>query len=113
MVRNELVLRLFLLSTLEHDEARRFLDWIAESHGTQRDTLRAEIATADSTADHPAGRGLTRLFEEFGLRSLEVLAEWARWALDHIDSADAPRLPPEASGAAVGRVRSTGRRGLP
>ena len=91
VVRNEFVLRLFLLSTLDPAEARRLLAWMAEANTKQLEELRASVAAFDAAADPAAGLPMQRLVAEFGLRSFQLLTEWAEWAIERIDQTDKPR----------------------
>lgn len=82
VVRNEFVLRLFLLSTLDADDARVVLRWVAEENARGAATLRDKIGKADVEAP-PVAPG--RLAAEFGLRSFEMTHDWALWALNLTD----------------------------
>jgi PadR family transcriptional regulator AphA len=89
-VRNEQVLRMFLLSTLDPDDARVVLDRIAESSAAGAAELR------DIRARHGgvplAGRdGFGLLAAEFGLRQYEAVHDWALWAIAQLD--DKPDEP--------------------
>jgi PadR family transcriptional regulator AphA len=90
VVRNEFVLRLFLLSTLDADDARTLLRPVAEESARELATLREAIATADATAPRGEGPALGRLVAEYGLRSFQTMHDWALWALDRIDQVDTP-----------------------
>jgi virulence activator alpha len=85
VVRNEFALRLFLLSTLDPAEARRLPEWTADANARQLEELRANVAALDAAADPDAGLPLRRLVTEFGLRSFQLLTEWAEWASERID----------------------------
>jgi len=85
VVRNEFVLRLFLLATLDPAEARRLLEWTADINAKQLEELRASVAAFDAAADPAAGLPMQRLVAEFGLRSFQVLSEWTEWAIERID----------------------------
>ncbi len=93
VVRNELVLRLFLLSTLDPAEARRLLAWMADANTKQLQQLRASVAAFDAAADPAAALPMGRLVAEFGLRSFQLLTEWAEWAIQHLDQTDKPPTP--------------------
>ena len=89
LVRNEFVLRLFLLAALEPSEARTVLRHLAAENDAALAGLREQVdkfgaAAAPGTPPPP----LNRLVAEFGLRSYETMREWAQWALDNIDEAD-------------------------
>lgn len=99
VVRNEFVLRLFLLSTVDPAEARRLLELTAAANDRQLEELRASVAAFDAAADPAAGLPIQRLVAEFGLRSFQVLSEWASWAVERLDQTDStqkaePDAPP-------------------
>lgn len=79
-VRNEQVLRMFLLSALEPADQRLMLTRIAENTGAAAAELRAVV---DTPGEGPRA-GFGRLAGEFGIRQYEAVHEWALWALDHI-----------------------------
>lgn len=87
VVRNEFVLRLFLLAALDPAEARGLLAWMAEANAKQLDVLRANIEAFDAAADPAAGLPMNRLVAEFGLRSFQVLGEWVEWVIERMDRA--------------------------
>jgi PadR family transcriptional regulator, regulatory protein AphA len=90
-VRNEFVLRLFLLSTLEAPEARRLLSEYADEARRELTHLHELIQHVESRwKDDPLDFG--RLAAEYGLRSLQCTQEWARWAVEQLDRADARTL---------------------
>lgn len=93
VVRNEFVLRMFLLSTLDPSEARRLLAWTAEANARQLEELRAGVAAIDAADDAADGLPLRRLVAEFGLRSFQLLTEWAEWAIERIDQTGKIRNP--------------------
>ena len=90
-MRNEFVLRLFLLSTLEPEEARAALRGLVAQNDAALAELREQVDKFDAVAEPGAAPPLNRLVAEFGLRSFETLREWATWALDHIGENPAPR----------------------
>jgi PadR family transcriptional regulator, regulatory protein AphA len=78
-VRNEQVLRMFLLSALEPADARAMLAETAASAAATADELRALRAAHESgPLAGPEGFGL--LAAEFGLRYHEAVHDWAVWA---------------------------------
>ena len=80
VVRNEHTLKLFLLSTLDGDDARRVLAQQAEESLREYERLRAAIDEAESAGVPP-----TRLLAaELGARYFQTLHEWARWALERL-----------------------------
>jgi PadR family transcriptional regulator AphA len=87
LVRNEFVLRLFLLPALEPEEARTVLHQLAAESNTTLATLREQVDKFDATADPGTALPVNRLVAEFGLRSYQTLQEWALWALEHIGQA--------------------------
>lgn len=89
-VRNESVLRMFLLSALTPADQRLMLEDIATK-------VTAEAAELRTRLDVPAAPGsgprddFGRLAGEFGVRQYEAVAEWARWALEQLPVAPAAR----------------------
>ncbi|GGM44450.1 PadR family transcriptional regulator [Dactylosporangium sucinum] len=82
VVRNEHTLKLFLLSTLDVEDARKMLRQQAEGSLQEYERLRAAITEADR-----GGRPPVELFAaELGARYFLTLHEWARWALQRLDS---------------------------
>jgi PadR family transcriptional regulator, regulatory protein AphA len=82
-VRNEQVLRMFLLSALDPTDARAMLaETAASAAATAHElrTLRAEHEGGPLTG--PEGFG--QLAAEFGLRYHEAVHEWAVWAQDQL-----------------------------
>jgi len=82
VVRNEHTLKLFLLSTLDVEDARKVLRQQAEGSRQEYERLRAAIDQADQTG-RPA---LALLAAELGARYFQTLHEWALWALDRLDT---------------------------
>jgi PadR family transcriptional regulator AphA len=89
LVRNEFVLRLFLLSALEPAEARAALLDLAAENDAALAALREQVDKFDASADPGTPPPLGRLVAEFGLRSYQTLREWAQWALDNMGATDA------------------------
>ena len=90
VVRNEFVLRLFLLSTLTAEDARAVLAPVVEDSARELQALREAIAKADAddpgaTAEPGTGLPLGRLVAEYGLRSFQTLHDWAKWAIQRIE----------------------------
>lgn len=84
-VRNETVLRMFLVQSLEPADARTLLTSIAEHCDAELERLRPlmdEIDDAEGTEVLPFGR----IAGEYGVRQYDAVAEWARWALDRLDA---------------------------
>jgi PadR family transcriptional regulator, regulatory protein AphA len=84
-VRNEQVLRMFLLSALDPPDALTVLRRIAERTAAEAAELRAVREVAGPPAPGPAGFGI--LAAEYGLRQFEAVHEWARWAIEQIERA--------------------------
>ncbi len=81
VVRNEHTLRLFLLSTLDTEDARQMLRRQAEGSRVEYESLRARIDEATRQAAPPVA-----LFAaELGARYFLTLHEWANWALERLD----------------------------
>ncbi len=88
VVRNEFVLRLFLLSTLNTDDARALLRPLVDGSARELAALREAIDTADAATPPDAGLPFGRLVAEYGLHSFQTLHDWALWALNRIDQAN-------------------------
>jgi PadR family transcriptional regulator AphA len=103
VVRHEFVLRLFLLSTLDPEDARAVLRPVVEESARELARLRDAIDTADAAAPPGAGPALGRLVAEYGMRSFQTTHDWALWALDRIDqsSAGVPKIDPTGKAAAL------------
>jgi DNA-binding PadR family transcriptional regulator len=81
VVRNEFALRLFLLSTLDAEDARKVLRQQAEASLREYERLRTTIDGASSGAAVPVA-----LFAaELGARYFKTVHEWTQWALEHLD----------------------------
>jgi PadR family transcriptional regulator, regulatory protein AphA len=89
-VRNEFVLRLFLLPALEPDEARTVLGQLAAESNAALETLREQVDKFDATAGPGTPPPINRLVAEYGLRSYQTLQEWALWAAEHIGQTTTP-----------------------
>lgn len=83
-VRDETVLRMFLVQSLEPEDARRLLEGIAEHCARERDDLRAIMNSDD--AEHGPGDPLPfgRLAGEYGVRQYEAVHGWALWSLERL-----------------------------
>ena len=85
-VRNELVLRMFLLSALEPADARKLLGRIAANTAQEAAELRRLRTDAGPVRLGPEGFG--QLAAEYGLRQYEAVHDWAVWAIGQLDQAD-------------------------
>lgn len=84
-VRNEFVLRLFLLSSLNREEAGRILHGTLAYAREQGDLLRSEFAGVVEAYQSPSG-GAPGMAAQFGIHSYEALEEWATWAMAAIQT---------------------------
>ncbi|MFR9807195.1 PadR family transcriptional regulator [Pseudonocardia sp. RS010] len=83
-VRNEQVLRMFLLSALDPADALVVLRRIAESTDqgvTELRKIREEHAAAPVTG----AEGFGQLAAEYGLRQYEAVRGWAHWAIERLE----------------------------
>ena len=88
-VRNEQVLRMFLLSALEPEDAVTVLRAIAENTGLAA----AELRRVRAENGPPVSRGAASfglLAAEFGLRQYDAVHGWALWAIEQYDAAREP-----------------------
>ena len=86
-VRDETVLRMFLVQSLEPDDARKLLEGIAAHCAAEIENLRPVMEADD--AEHTPGDPLPfgRLAGEYGLRQYEAVHGWALWSLERLGSA--------------------------
>jgi DNA-binding PadR family transcriptional regulator len=85
-VRNELVLRMFLLSALEPVDALVVLRRIAENTEQGAIELR-KVREAHPDVPLTGAEGFGQLAAEYGLRQYEAVRDWARWAIERLDPA--------------------------
>ncbi|MBP2371138.1 PadR family transcriptional regulator [Pseudonocardia parietis] len=83
-VRNEPVLRMFLIAALPRPEALELLDRIEQEAEQGAAELREVRAEHPDTAPMLGPEGLGQLAAEFGVRQYEVVRDWARWAADRL-----------------------------
>jgi PadR family transcriptional regulator AphA len=96
VVRNEFVLRLFLLSSLDLPDTRALAERMATSSDEQATGLAGVIKTIE---DHtPPGQppGYARFAAEFGRRWFELQRDWARWVLEQLDQQAQQAQPDQA-----------------
>ncbi|SHG62570.1 PadR family transcriptional regulator [Streptoalloteichus hindustanus] len=89
VVRNETVLRMFFLSTLDNDEIRGLLrEWIEEA---DRELARIgeSLDRIEALRRERKGRWFGLFAAEYGKRSFQTQREWAEWALAQVDEAEA------------------------
>lgn len=82
-VRNEAVLRMFLLSALDPPDALVVLRRIADEAAAGVAELRRVREVAGPPMPGPEGFGL--LAAEFGLRQYEAVHGWALWAIEQLE----------------------------
>ena len=87
-VRDETVLRMFLVQSLEPGDARKLLEGIAAHCLAEIENLRP-IMDADD-AEYRPGDPLPfgRLAGEYGLRQYEAVHGWALWSLERLGAAE-------------------------
>jgi PadR family transcriptional regulator AphA len=85
VVRNESVLRLFLVSALPPEDARELLKRIAAHTAEEAAELRRLLAEPDVPAPGRRRVGYGRLAGEYGVRQFDAVHDWAQWALDQLD----------------------------
>lgn len=83
-VRNEQVLRMFLLSALEPADALVVLHRIAEATDQGVTDLR-KVREEHADAPMTGADGFGQLAAEFGLRQYEAVRDWARWAIERLE----------------------------
>lgn len=87
-VRNEQVLRMFLLSALEPADALVVLRRIAEHSASEAAELRHIRAEAGPEV-RPGPAGFGQFAAEYGLRLYEAAHDWAEWAISQLEAAQA------------------------
>lgn len=85
-VRNEFVLRLFLLSTLDPADATAVLAGVVAFAEAQIEALEPELA---ALADHPRGYG-PAIAAKYGIFSYAAARDWAIWAADQVAAREEP-----------------------
>lgn len=89
VVRNEFVLRLFLLFALDPKEARTVLAEYAAAAQRDLDALTALVEAADvelTDGGLPDPLAFGHLAAGFGLHMLPASRDWAHWAIEQIDN---------------------------
>jgi PadR family transcriptional regulator, regulatory protein AphA len=90
-VRNETVLRMFLVQSLEPDDARALLEGMAEHCAQERDKLRAVMDAEDAESGPGDPLPFGRLAGEYGVRQYEAVHAWATWSLERLRVAEPVR----------------------
>jgi DNA-binding PadR family transcriptional regulator len=83
-VRDETVLRMILVQSLEPDDARRLLEGIAEHCAAELAKLRSVMDEVDAEHDPHEPVPFGRLAGEYGLRQYEAVHGWALWSLERL-----------------------------
>jgi PadR family transcriptional regulator AphA len=95
-VRNEEVLRMFLINALEPEDAIRFLRGVADQTSAEAERLAGILADHGSVTQRgTAGFGL--LAAEFGRRQYEAVHGWALWAIERLETMEEPAAQPGES----------------
>jgi PadR family transcriptional regulator, regulatory protein AphA len=102
-IRNEQVLRMFLLSALDPVDAVAVLRRIAETTGAEAAELR-RIRAENGPAGRQGAAAFGLLAAEFGLRQYEAVHGWALWAIEQL-------VPGEHAASGSGRPVAHERRG--
>jgi len=89
--RNEFVLRLFMLSSLDLPDVRVLVDRMAEASNAEAVQLAGIIGEIERDTPPGAGPGYAMFAAEFGRRYFELQRDWARWVLGELERhAEAP-----------------------
>ena len=91
-VRNEAVLRTFLLSTLEPGNAVQLLRGYVDRSAQDLADLQAVVAELEAAENAGEPQRFGRFAAEFGVRQYAAFHDWAQWALARVESA-APHEP--------------------
>ncbi len=84
-VRNESVLRMFLVTALDAEDAQELLRRQIDRASQELERLRAMAEEIDRKG---ARSGFGRLAAEFGLRQYQSTQEWAKWAMGRLGDAE-------------------------
>lgn len=84
-IRNEFVLRLFMLSALDVADVRELVGRMAEQTDKARQVIAGEIAEIEDGADPEVRPGFARFAAEFGYRWQQMQHEWAEWTLAELE----------------------------
>jgi DNA-binding PadR family transcriptional regulator len=93
--RNEFVLRLFLLSSLDLPDVRTLVDQMAAVSDAEVTDLSGVIKEMDAQTAPGAGPGYARFAAEFGRRYFELQRDWSRWVLRELENHAESRENPE------------------
>jgi len=84
--RNDAVLRVFFLGSVDPDEARRYLKQEAAAYHSYRTLL--EQLSADTNWEQTDFDRYGRIALENGLRALSAYEDWATWAIDQLPATE-------------------------
>jgi DNA-binding PadR family transcriptional regulator len=80
--RSDILLRVFFLGVLDHEQARRYFADLAELSATEQQGLRALDDSVDWGEDDLSVYG--RIALEYGLRFHAMRRDWAEWAIERL-----------------------------
>ncbi|GAA3450233.1 PadR family transcriptional regulator [Dactylosporangium matsuzakiense] len=83
--RNEFVLRLFLISSLDLPDVRTLVDQMAAESDEEVTQIDGAIKEMD---DAGLRRGYARFAAEFGRRYFALQRDWSRWVLEELEKDD-------------------------
>lgn len=89
-VRNEPILRMFLLSALDPEDALIVLRRIAEQAGAEAAALR-QVRSDDGSPVPRGPAGFGQLAAELGRRHYQTVHEWALWAIERLEGSAQPQ----------------------
>jgi PadR family transcriptional regulator AphA len=97
--RNEFVLRLFMLSSLDLPDVRMLATQMAARSDQEAIELAHTIKEIEDRTPPGQPHGYARFAAEFGRRWFELQRDWARWVLEQLETAapapdDEPGTPP-------------------
>jgi PadR family transcriptional regulator AphA len=83
--RNEFVLRLFMLSSLDLPDVRILAEQMAETSDRHATAIGDNIKEIEAATPPGQPHGYARFAAEFGLRWYELQRDWARWVLEQLE----------------------------
>ena len=84
--RNEFVLRLFLLSSLDQADVRVLVERIASASDDEVVELTNAIKEIEDAKPPGKPHGYARFAAEFGRRYYDLQRDWARWVLEQLEN---------------------------
>ncbi|GAA4257826.1 PadR family transcriptional regulator [Dactylosporangium darangshiense] len=85
--RNEFVLRLFMLSSLDLPDVRVLAEQMADASDREAVELADTIKMIEDSVPPDQPHGYARFAAEFGRRWFELQRDWARWVLEQLEQA--------------------------